>query len=76
MNTAGWSSLFGISPDYLGTTVCMSVNEPRVYLTMDRWASKQAFDQFLEEHRDRYDRLAALHRELYESAERIGFYDA
>ncbi len=74
MNTVDWPDLFGRSPAYSGTKI--RAMGSRAYLTIDFWASKDAFDAFVEEYRNDFDRLSSLHRELYETVEHIGFYES
>lgn len=75
MNNVDWPRLFGRSPGYRGTVVGRKRDEDRVYLTIDRWESREAFDGFLERHRDDYGALDARHSGLYESSEHVGFFD-
>lgn len=75
MNTHDWPEFFRGSSGYRGTSVSMLVGTPRTYLTEDHWASRAAFDDYVDDNRKRFDELSALHRELYEGVEHIGFFD-
>ena len=70
-----WPHLYGRSSDYLGTRIISDVSNSRIYLTLDIWTSEEAFDRFVRENKTEFDRLDALHEELYESAEHIGFFE-
>ena len=76
MNHVDWPRLFRRSPGYTGTEILKKGDEPEVYITIDRWKSKEAFDDFLNNNRTDYDILGERHRELYEKAEHIGFFNS
>lgn len=76
MNTVDWPDLFGRSPEYRGTRILRSDDRTNVYLTIDSWTSRSAFDAFVGEYRSNFDSLCSLHRELYETEEHIGFYES
>ena len=74
MNTDDWPELFRRSHEYLGTTI-RKLGDLLVYVTMDEWTSKSAFDEFLEKNRSDFDELSHRHKELCESCEHIDFYE-
>lgn len=41
-----WARLFGGAPGYLGTELQRDLRDPGRYLTLDRWASPEAYDAF------------------------------
>ena len=47
-----WASLFSKGDGYLGTELLRHSDDPREYLTVDRWDSRAAYETFL----DRFDR--------------------
>jgi heme-degrading monooxygenase HmoA len=51
-----WARLFGRAPGYLGTEL-LRAGEPRRYLTIDRWETRDAFEKFRDAHRDDYEAL-------------------
>ena len=57
-----------------GTRVSKQFDNPRIYLTEDYWASKAAFDSYVAANKQRFDELSALHKELYEDVEHVGFF--
>jgi heme-degrading monooxygenase HmoA len=50
-----WAQLFSQSADYRGTQLLRDTNRPGRYLTLDRWASREAFHQFKQDHQADYD---------------------
>jgi heme-degrading monooxygenase HmoA len=41
-----WIELFKRSPDYVGTDLYSSVNDPNRYITVDRWRTRTGYEQF------------------------------
>ena len=52
-----WSELFRRDAGYLGTRLLRDVGAARVYVTMDTWESREAYEEFRE-------KLAAEYEEL------------
>jgi len=75
MNQNDWPVLFSRSDEYKGTIVGKNTTDPRVYLTMDEWTSKDAFDRFVAANRSDFDKLSERHKRLCDSITNIGFYD-
>ncbi len=65
-----WTQLFRLSPDYLGTDLLHDLGHPGRYLTLDHWNSREAFQQFKQEHHAGY---AALDQQCEELTEREVF---
>jgi len=42
-----WAELFKKGTGYLGTELLYKADQPPCFLTIDRWASKQAYETFL-----------------------------
>jgi heme-degrading monooxygenase HmoA len=66
-----WVGLFRTAAGYLGTELLHDDTDPARYLTVDRWDSQSAYDQFRQAHVARYrhldeegDRLTADERQL------------
>lgn len=51
-----WAKLFRLSPGYLGTQLWRDADDHDVYYTADHWVNQQAFDDFMVEHRQPYQR--------------------
>lgn len=54
-----WARLFGQAEGYLGTELLRDRDAPGRYFTLDRWASREAFEAF---HRGRREDYEALDR--------------
>jgi quinol monooxygenase YgiN len=68
----GWARLFQEDPAYLGTDLFRHAERPGVYLTVDRWRSRGAYERFRSDHVAAYQALDALGERLTESEVRIG----
>ena len=69
-----WAKLFGTSPDYLGTELLRDAYIPGSYLTIDRWASEDAFRAFRKDHDAEYEALDRSSDALTSQETRIGAY--
>jgi len=69
-----WAELFRRSPEYLGTELLKDAYVPGIYLTIDRWASEEAFRAFRREQDAEYERLDRECDELTGKEARIGAY--
>jgi heme-degrading monooxygenase HmoA len=69
-----WAGLFRNSPDYLGTELLRDAYIPGAYLTIDRWASEEAFRAFRKEHDADYEKLDRASDSLTSRETRIGAY--
>jgi heme-degrading monooxygenase HmoA len=69
-----WASLFRTSPDYLGTELLRDAYIPCSYLTIDRWASEEAFRAFRKDHDQEYESLDRSSDALTSKEARIGAY--
>lgn len=69
-----WAQLFRTSPDYLGTELLRDAYIPGLYLTIDRWASEDAFRAFRKSHDADYETLDRSCDALTSRETRIGAY--
>lgn len=69
-----WAELFRSSPEYLGTELLHDAYIQGSYLTVDRWASEQAFRNFRKEHDAAYEALDRTCDALTSRETRIGAY--
>ena len=69
-----WAKLFGTSPDYQGTELLRDAYIPGGYLTIDRWASEDAFRAFRKDHDAEYEALDRSSDSLTSQETRIGAY--
>jgi heme-degrading monooxygenase HmoA len=69
-----WAQLFRSSPDYRGTELLRDAYVPFTYLTIDRWASEDAFRAFRRDHDADYEKLDRACDALTSRETRIGAY--
>ncbi len=69
-----WALLFRTSPDYLGTELLRDAYIPGSYLTIDRWASEEAFRAFRKDHDHGYESLDRTCDALTTRETRIGAF--
>jgi heme-degrading monooxygenase HmoA len=69
-----WAQLFGASPEYRGTELLRDAYIPGNYLTIDRWASEEAFRAFRKDHDREYETLDRACDDLTSHEIRIGAY--
>ena len=70
-----WAQLFRRSPGYLESQLIRDVAVPRRFLTIDRWASRQAFEEFKASCKGEYDALDARCQQLTRSERLIGHFE-
>lgn len=71
-----WALLFRRSADYQGTELLRDAYVPGGYLTIDRWASEEAFRTFRKEHDAEYEALDRQSDVLTARETRVGAYTA
>jgi heme-degrading monooxygenase HmoA len=71
-----WARLFATSPDYRGTELLRDAYVPGAYLTIDRWASEEAFRTFRKDHDSEYEAVDRACDDLTSKETRIGAYTA
>ena len=69
-----WAKLFGTSPDYRGTELLRDAFVSGSFLTIDRWASEEAFRRFRKEHDADYELIDRKCDALTSRETRIGAY--
>ena len=67
-----WAQLFKQGKGYLGTELLHDTDNPKHYITIDRWDSSAAFDSFQENYRAEYEAMDARCNSLIESEARMG----
>jgi heme-degrading monooxygenase HmoA len=70
-----WAAFFRQGAGYVGTELLRDVDEPERYLVIDRWESAEAYNTFLEQHRDEYLRRADETRFHYLQELRFGTFE-
>jgi len=71
-----WAQLFGTSPGFRGSELLRDSERRRHYSTIDRWASRQAFDEFRRDRAADYDALDARCAALTVSERLVGRFEA
>jgi heme-degrading monooxygenase HmoA len=69
-----WAQLFRSSPEYQGTELLRDAYVSGIYLTIDRWASEQAFRAFRKDHDAGYESLDRDCDALVSRETRIGAF--
>jgi heme-degrading monooxygenase HmoA len=69
-----WAQLFRRSAEYLGTELLRDAYVTGSYLTIDRWASEEAFRAFRKHHDATYEELDRACDALTEKEKRVGAY--
>ena len=67
-----WAQLFDHDASYIGTELIHHSNDGRIYMTLDMWTSRQAFDEFKERNFVKYKALDLKCEDLTESEREIG----
>ena len=67
-----WSELFQKHPGYLGSELLRDVSQPQRYITIDRWASSEAYNSFQAKWQDEYKELDARCESFMDSESFLG----
>ena len=70
-----WALLFGRGDGYLGTELLRRSDDSREYLTLDRWASRRAYEAFRARWSSEYRRLDERLEELTEEEAPLGAFE-
>src|SRR4051812_41813245 len=70
-----WVALFRHGEGYLGTELLRAAEEPRRYLTLDRWTAPEAFARFRQTYAAEYEALDASCEELTRSERALGSWN-
>ncbi len=70
-----WVRLFRNDSRYKETRLVRDTLRRGVYLTMDFWESREAYEQFMAKHGDEYKALDAAGEKLTSNERRIGWYE-
>lgn len=70
-----WARLFRRSPGYLETQLVRDAQMAQRFLTIDRWASRRAFEEFKASCQAEYDALDARCEPLTRSERLIGHFE-
>jgi heme-degrading monooxygenase HmoA len=70
-----WDEFFRGGTGYVGTELLRDVETPGRYLVVDRWESRDAYQAFVDAHRDEYVRRVDETVFHYEQELRIGTFE-
>ena len=71
-----WSGFFRGGAGYVGTELLRDVEQSGRYLVVDRWESREAYNRFVEEHREEYMRRVDETTFLYVHELRLGTFES
>ena len=75
-NSGSWASFFSTGAGYVGTELLRDVEQAGRYVVVDRWESAEAYNRFVEEHRDEYMRRVDETAYLYRQELRLGTFES
>ena len=70
-----WAKLFRSDSHYHQTRLVQDTFRRGVYMTMDFWDSREAYEVFLEEHSTEYAELEAVGEALTVKERRVGWFE-
>jgi hypothetical protein len=70
-----WVRLFRNDPHYHETRLVHDSFRRGVYLTMDFWQSRRAYERFMAGHRAEYEAIDAMGEQLSVKKRRIGWFE-
>ena len=73
--TGPWVELFKKHPAFRRTRLFRHKSEPYVYISVDVWESKAAYDEFRSENADEYNRLDGRLAMLKLEEHLLGYYE-
>ena len=71
-----WAKLFRSDSNYQETRLLHDPAHPAIFLTLDFWTSRQAYESFLAGHPAEYEALDALGEELTHRERKIGWFES
>lgn len=71
-----WAKLFRKADGYHGTELLRDPNDPRRYITIDRWDSSKHYDSFLSRWKTEYAALDAQCEGLTETESLVGKWES
>ena len=71
----GWARLFRSDSNYRETRLLRDPFRAAIYLTLDFWNSREAYEKFMAAHKNEYQALDAAEEKLTSDERRIGWYE-
>jgi hypothetical protein len=72
----GWVRLFRSDSNYLETRLLRDPFRPAIYVTLDFWHFREAYEEFMRTHKGEYQVLDAVGEELTSNERRLGWFEA
>jgi hypothetical protein len=70
-----WAGLFRSDSQYRETRLVRDSFRGAIYLTLDFWNSRLAYEEFLRAHRAEYEAIEAMGEELTLNERRVGWFE-
>ena len=70
-----WAKLFHSDSHYSETRLVRDAFHSGVYLTMDFWNSRSAYEEFMSKHQGEYKRIDAIGEQITVKERRIGWFE-
>jgi heme-degrading monooxygenase HmoA len=70
----GWVRLFRSNANYRETRLLRDALRPMIYLTLDFWNSRDAYEEFMAKHQAEYKRTDAIGEQITVKERRIGWF--
>ena len=70
-----WAQFFGGGRGYVGTELLRDLEQRGRYMVIDRWESRDAYNAFVEAHREEYMRRVDETVFLYDQELRLGTFE-
>jgi heme-degrading monooxygenase HmoA len=70
-----WAAFFRRGAGYVGTELLMDIELPSRFLVLDRWESREAYQAFVEAHREEYIRRVDETAFHYDHELRLGTFE-
>jgi heme-degrading monooxygenase HmoA len=70
-----WARLFQSATHCREMRLVRDTLRPGVYLTMDFWTSREAYEEFLQKHRREYEEIDSAGEQLAVKERRIGWFE-
>jgi hypothetical protein len=70
-----WAKLFREDANYQQTRLLHDPEDPAIFLTLDFWASRQSYENFLATHAAEYERLDAAGDEWTLRESKMGWFE-
>jgi hypothetical protein len=71
----GWVRLFRSDANYHETRLVRDTLRRGVYLTMDFWESRRAYEGFMAEHRAEYEAIDTIGKQMMAKERGLGWYE-